>query len=70
MDDDRKGVFDSYFSSFMNLFWNPKGESELEAYIQRQSSELNLHMHRASDMREASRFLDENRVRFIFHPTQ
>ncbi|KAG9032277.1 hypothetical protein FS837_002774 [Tulasnella sp. UAMH 9824] len=59
-------------SGELRLWWlmDNDRESELEAYIQRRSSNLSLHVHRASDMREASRFFEEERVRFIFHPTQ
>ncbi|KIO32032.1 hypothetical protein M407DRAFT_216539 [Tulasnella calospora MUT 4182] len=37
-------------------------EHELGAYIQRKSSTFNLHVHRVSDMHEADRFFDEDRV--------
>ncbi|KAG9032278.1 hypothetical protein FS837_002775 [Tulasnella sp. UAMH 9824] len=40
-----------------------------KAYIQHESSKLNLHVHRASDMQEAGRFFEEDRVRFVFRHT-
>ncbi|KAG8952249.1 hypothetical protein FRC04_004956 [Tulasnella sp. 424] len=45
-------------------------ECELGGYVQQNSPTNSLHVHRIKDMQEAGRFFEEDRVRFVFQPTQ